>query len=382
MKFFAFHLMPYRVLDLEAAAKYRSPWIVLPNEFYDPELGSQLYREYIEQMVYAAKLGFDGICVNEHHQTAYGMMAAPNLLASILVERTRDLPVKVAVLGRALPLVNNPLTIAEEFAMLDVLSGGRIITGFVRGIGAEYHTMGVNPIFSHDRFHEAHDLIVRAWTEPGPFAFEGEHFNFRYVNLWPRPFQRPHPPIWIPSQGSRETIEWAAAPERKYPFIITFSPLASVLRYHQMYKQEAEKCGYEASGQQLGWATPIYVAETDEIARREAEPHVEALFNDFLRMSPEILFPPGYTSMASFLAIMANRKGTAFKRQTISELIELGTFIAGSPDTVRARIEEANAQSGFENLVCMLQFGTLPDELTQKNTQMFAEEVMPKLRVA
>jgi alkanesulfonate monooxygenase SsuD/methylene tetrahydromethanopterin reductase-like flavin-dependent oxidoreductase (luciferase family) len=380
VKFYAFHLMPYRAVDLEAAAKYRSHWVVLPNDFYDPEKGSELYREYIEQLVYAANAGFDGICVNEHHQTAYGMMPAPNLLASVLIERTRDLPVKVAILGRALPLVSNPLTIAEEFAMLDVLSKGRVITGFVRGIGAEYHTMGVNPIFSHDRFHEAHDLIVRAWTETGPFAFEGEHYNFRYVNVWPRPYQRPHPPIWIPSQGSRETIEWAARPEHKYPFIITFSPLASVLRYHKMYRDQAEKYGYEVAGEQLGWATPIYVAETDEIARREAGPHIESLFNNFLRMTPEMLFPPGYTSMASFLAIMANRKGTAFKPLSVDELNESGTFVVGSPATVRARLEEAHAQSGFKTAICMLQFGTLPDELVRKNTQMFAEEVMPKLR--
>src|SRR5258708_30550727 len=117
MKFCAVHLMPYRVLDLAGAAKYRSPWVALPNEFYDPAKGADLYREYIEQMVFAAKLGFDGICVNEHHQTAYGMMPAPNLLASILIERTRDLDVKAPILGRALPPVSNPLTIAEASAM-------------------------------------------------------------------------------------------------------------------------------------------------------------------------------------------------------------------------------------------------------------------------
>jgi alkanesulfonate monooxygenase SsuD/methylene tetrahydromethanopterin reductase-like flavin-dependent oxidoreductase (luciferase family) len=380
MKFSAFHLMPYRELDLNEAAKYRSSWVILPNDFYDPDKGSKLYHEYLDQLVYAARLGFDGICVNEHHQTAYGMMPAPNLLASILIDRTRDLDVKVAVLGRALPLVNNPLAIAEEFAMLDNLSGGRLIAGFVRGIGAEYHTTGVNPIFSHDRFHEAHDLMVRAWTEIGPFAFQGDHYDFRYVNVWPRPVQRPHPPIWIPSQGSRETIEWAADPARKYPFIITFSPLASVLRYHKMYREQANKFGYEADGGQLGWAVPIYVAETDDIARREAGAHVEALFNSFLRLTPEMLFPPGYTSIASYLAIMANRKGTAFKPMTVDELIDSGTFVAGSPSTVRARLEEAHGQTGFRNTICMLQFGTLPDELVRKNTQMFAEEVIPKLR--
>ena len=116
-------------------------------------------------------------------------MPAPNIIASALVARTKK--VKVAILGRALPLVNNPLNIAEEFAMLDNLSRGRIIAGFVRGIGTEYHATGISPSFSHERFHEAHDLIVGAWTKPGPFEFEGEHFNFRYVNIWPRPYQQP-----------------------------------------------------------------------------------------------------------------------------------------------------------------------------------------------
>ena len=86
--------------------------------------------------------------------------------------------------------------------MLDNLSKGRIIAGFVRGIGSEYHSSGTNPYFSHERFHEAHDLIIKAWTEPGPFAFDGNHFSLQYVNLWPRPYQSPHPPVWIPSQGS------------------------------------------------------------------------------------------------------------------------------------------------------------------------------------
>ena len=120
------------------------------------------------------------------------MMPAPNLIASALIQRTKT--VQIAILGRALPLVNNPVYIAEEFAMLDNLSKGRIIAGFVRGIGSEYHSSGTNPYYSHERFHEAHDLIIRAWTEPGPFAFEGEHFNLNYVNLWPRPYQTPHPP--------------------------------------------------------------------------------------------------------------------------------------------------------------------------------------------
>jgi alkanesulfonate monooxygenase SsuD/methylene tetrahydromethanopterin reductase-like flavin-dependent oxidoreductase (luciferase family) len=379
MKFFAFHLMPYRHLDFEKAAAYKSFWIDFPNTFYDRDRGADLYEEYIEQLVLAGHSGFDGICVNEHHQTAYGMMPAPNLIASILIDRTRNTNVKVAVLGRALPLVGNPINIAEEYAMLDNISKGRLIAGFVRGIGCEYHSTGVNPVYSHDRFHEAHDLIVRAWTEAGPFSHHGEHYDFDYVNCWPRPVQQPRPPIWIPSQGSAETITWAAHPSRKYPFVVTFSPLESVLRYQMMYRQEAERFGYEASGDQLGWAAPIYVAETDAIARRESEAHVEALFNEFLHIPPELLFPPGYTSAASLKAIMKARKGMAFDRQTFDQLVEKGTFIVGSAATVREKLEAAHARTGFNNLVCMVQFGTLPDALVRKNIQALSEEVLPKL---
>jgi alkanesulfonate monooxygenase SsuD/methylene tetrahydromethanopterin reductase-like flavin-dependent oxidoreductase (luciferase family) len=156
MKFVLFHLMPYRSLDFNAAKKYRSVWTVLPNSFYDPRKGAEDYEAYIEQLVSGEKLGFDIIAVNEHHQTAYGLMPAPNLIASALIQRTKA--VRIGVFGRALPLVNNPINIAEEFAMLDNLSKGRLVVGFVRGIGSEYHTSGVNPAFSHERFHEAHEV--------------------------------------------------------------------------------------------------------------------------------------------------------------------------------------------------------------------------------
>src|SRR5262249_14661657 len=125
MKLVSFHLMPYRPLDLAEAAKHRSAWVVLPNRLYDPKKGAEEYAAHIDALVYAEELGFDAIGVNEHHQTAYGLMPAPNLIASALIQRTKR--VEIAILGRALPLVNNPIYIAEEFAMLDNLSKGRII---------------------------------------------------------------------------------------------------------------------------------------------------------------------------------------------------------------------------------------------------------------
>ena len=380
MKFACFTLMPYRPLDMAERNKHRSAWVLLPNSLYDPKKGADEYDSYINQLVYAEKLGFDIIAVNEHHQTAYGMMPAPNLIASALIQRTTTC--KVAVLGRALPLVNNPMTIAEEFAMLDTLSRGRLIAGFVRGIGTEYHAMGINPAFSHERYLEAHDMIVQAWTRPGPFEFEGEHYNNRYVNLWPRPYQTPHPPIWVPSQGSSETIAWAAAPERKYPFLVTFAAQDLVVRYLNMYRDQAKKFGYEAGGEQLGWAAPIYVAETEERARAEAKAGADSLFNDYLYNPWEMLLPPGYMSISSMKATVKMRKalGSRPRTHTIDSLIDSGTVIAGTPKTVREKIEKVRDQTGVDNLVAMLQFGVMSDELALRNMELFATEVMPHLR--
>jgi luciferase-like monooxygenase len=135
--------------DLAEAAKHRSPWVVLPNCLYYPVKGAEEYAGRLDALVYAEELGFDAIGVNEHHQTAYGLMPAPNLIASALIQRTET--IKIAILARALPSVNNPIYTAEEFATLDNLSKGRIIAGFVGAIGSEYHSSRTNPYFSHER---------------------------------------------------------------------------------------------------------------------------------------------------------------------------------------------------------------------------------------
>jgi alkanesulfonate monooxygenase SsuD/methylene tetrahydromethanopterin reductase-like flavin-dependent oxidoreductase (luciferase family) len=378
MKVFFFHLMPYADLDLSYADRYNSAWVTLPNSYFDPKVGQRLYNRYIGELELADQLGFDGICVNEHHQTAYGLMPAPNLIAAALARSTRN--AKIAILGRALPLVNNPVSIAEEFAMLDHLSGGRIITGFVRGIGSEYFASGVNPTHSHARYYEAHELILRAWTETGPFRFRGRHYEFDYVNLWPRPLQQPHPPVWIPSQGSSETIEWAAAAERKYTYLQTFSPINSAKKASDLYRQVAERHGYEAEPSQMGWAVPIYVAETDEIARRELKPHIEAFFNKFLRFPLEMRLPPGYSSIASTKSLIESKFATRANATTIDSLMDLGMVVAGSSATVRDTLLHYQRELGFGHLIAMLQVASLPADLTDKNLGLFASEVMPFLR--
>jgi alkanesulfonate monooxygenase SsuD/methylene tetrahydromethanopterin reductase-like flavin-dependent oxidoreductase (luciferase family) len=378
MKFFMFHLMPYADLDLSYSRDHDAAWVTLPNSYYDPVKGHKLYNRYLDELEFGEAVGFDGLCVNEHHQTAYGLMPVPGILAGALSRRTTT--AKIAILGRALPLLNNPLTVAEEFAMLDNITAGRFIAGFVRGIGAEYHSWGANPAESHGRFHEAHDLIIRAWTEPGPFRFEGKYYQFEYVNPWPRPYQTPHPPIWIPSQGSSETIEWASHPSRRYTYLQTFSPVSALKRYMGMYKNHAETYGYEATEEQLGWAVPTYVAETDEVARREAKLHIENFFNKFLRKPQEMLLPPGYLSLKSMQGVRQAKGAITGAERTIDELTESGIFLCGSAETVRQQIETYQREIGFGTILPMLQFGTLPADLTRKNIELFAEGVMKVIR--
>ena len=379
MKTFMFHLMPYAALDMKEREKHASAWVKLPNSLYDPKVGHELYNRYLDELELAAELGFDGITVNEHHQNAYGLMPSPVVMAAALSRRTAD-TCKIAILGNAFALREHPLTLAEEHAMIDCITGGRLITGFVRGIGAEFYSMAANPTLSHERHMEAHDLVVRAWTEKGPFAFEGKHYHFEYVNVWPRPYQQPHPPIWCPSLGSTETIEWAAHPDRKYVYAQNYSPFKNVCKFLDQYREVAQvQYGYEASSDQIGWTAPVYIAETDEKAVEEATEHMEALFNKFLYLPFEQLFPPGYLTLQSYKRVAAHKRGI-MGSQTMEALMESGVVIVGSPDTVRRKIIECHEVLGFGTFVALLQFGTLPADKTASNIRYFAEEVIPALQ--
>ena len=375
MQFYFFHLMPYPYMPEDYLDRYETSWVTIPNELYDPEIGHQLYNDYLDVFEAADRLGYDGICVNEHHQTCYGLMPSPNIMAGALARRTSN--AKIAILGNAICLRDHPLRVAEEVAMLDVITKGRIISGFVRGVGDEYISFSMDPTTSRDRFLEAHDLIIRAWTETGPFAFEGKHYTFRYVNTWPRPYQKPHPPVWLPSQGSIETVIFAA--ERRYPYMQVFSPFSTVKRILDEYKKQAENFGYETPPEQLGWAVPVYVADTDEKAWAEAETHVDFLFNKLLRRPFHQFFPPGYLTEKSMARVVGDKKigGTHFDPR---ELNEKGMILVGSPSTVRERLADCQEQTGMGLLVVLLHFGSMPKEMTLENIDLFAKEVMPHFR--
>ncbi len=380
MQFFNFHLMPWPHVpdDFDDRSKYPSAWVTFSNEHYDPDRGQDLYNRYLDELEYAEKLGFDGVCVNEHHQNTYGTMPSPNIIAALLARRTSRM--KIAMVGNGLPLRDHPIRVAEEIAMLDVVTGGRIISGFVRGIGAEYYSMGVNPTHSLARFREAHDLIIRAWTETGPFNFDGEHYQVRYVNVWPRPYQKPHPPIWIPGFGSKETMGWCADPARKYPYLAVYMSDDLVKTYFDQYRDEAQKQGYTASPYQMGHLLPIYVAETDERAREEAEEHVLWLYHKGLRMPLNFLFPPGYVTHQSMKHILNIADELDYSKMSFDDFNSKGYCVVGSVETVKQRLVESIGKLGYGILLSLLQIGAMPHHQTIKNMELFATEVIPYLQ--
>jgi alkanesulfonate monooxygenase SsuD/methylene tetrahydromethanopterin reductase-like flavin-dependent oxidoreductase (luciferase family) len=377
MQYYFFHLMSWPYLPEDFAQKYDSAWVWLPNSLYDPVKGRDLYAEYLTTLAYADELGFDGICVNEHHQNAYGLMPSPNLMAAALSQRTKRC--KLAVIGNALPLYNPPLRVAEEFAMLDVMSGGRLVAGMVIGGGPEYFTYQVNPTHARERFREALDLILKAWTTPGPFTWNSKHYFFQYVNPWPRPFQQPHPPIWIPGVGSLETIEFVA--QRRYSYMgIPYYPLTAFERVFGLFREACQKAGYTSKPEQMGWGVPIYVAETDRQAREEFEPHLWYFIRNLLKGIS--IAPPGYTSPRSALQILRNRGQFLSEVKTWDD-IEKGVYaIVGSPETVRQKLNEYRKRLGCGVILTGCQTGALPHELARKSMEILAREVLPKAREA
>lgn len=372
MLFNLFHLMPWQHLDPSHKDEYDSAQLILPSSFYDPEKGSELYNEYLDQLEYAETLGFDAVCINEHHSSAYGLMPSPNLIAAMLARRTER--IKIAILGNAIALREHPLRVAEEIAMLDNVTKGRIISGFVRGIGWEYYGQGIDPNTSRERFNEAHDLIVKAWKSTDVFEWHSKHYHFRYANVWPRPYQDPHPPVWIPGTGSGETMKWVA--ENHYNYMSVFAPAKVIKKWFDGFRTAANNAGYEPDPEQLGWLVPVFIGDTHEKAREEARPHLEWLYQTGLRLRTEFFQPPGYLSEAS-LRNLVTRGGKPFSETSYQELLDLQYVVVGSEESVAEQLEELRQDLGFGNLLSLLQIGTMSHARTIENMERFAKGVIP-----
>lgn len=381
MKISFFHLMPYQGLPEDFEQRFRSAWVDLPNENYDPELGRTLYGDYLEEFQRADALGYDGICVNEHHSNAYGLMPSPNLMAAILSRTTSN--AALIVLGNSIALYQPP-RVAEELAMLDVLSGGRVVAGLPVGTSMDTtFSYGQVPIQLRERHAEAHDLIIQAWTRREPFSFNGKYNKLRYVNVWPRPLQQPHPPIWLPGSGSLETWDWVLKRNYVYCYLSYWGYLRGK-KALDGFRERAAELDVDDNPYRTGFLQLIAVSETDARAEQEYFPHVEYFYKKLLRVYSPFSESPGYRSIESMRAGVHPHVGKESQKLAQDlrwkDMVEQGHIIAGSPATVRDRLKEAIKLLGVGHLMCLLHIGSMPKDLTMKNLELFANEVMPSVK--
>lgn len=283
-----------------------------------------------------------------------------------------------AVVGNALPLYDHPIRVAEEMAMLDVITGGRMISGQVIGHGPEYYSYGVNPTYARERFREAHELIIKAWTEDGVFSWEGKHYNLRYVNVWPKPVQKPHPPIWIPGIGSLETMEYVAKKRFSY-FALPYFHFDVYRRNFEQFREYCHKERYAMNPEQAGYLIPVYVGETDEKAREEYQQHLWYFMKKLLLLPPEQAFPPGYITPRSYQNVIGSfsRRHYMGTQNTWEDLMDGRFILAGSPATVREQLLSIIKELGVGILMPLFQIGSLPHHLAVKSASLFATEVLP-----
>jgi alkanesulfonate monooxygenase SsuD/methylene tetrahydromethanopterin reductase-like flavin-dependent oxidoreductase (luciferase family) len=384
MKLMWFHLMPYTELPEDFRDKHPSVWVDIHSSLFDPRRAHHMYNDFIDELEFAAECGFDAVCVNEHHSNGYGLMPSPNLIASALARRTSD--TALCVMGNSLALYNPPTRVAEEFAMIDVISGGRLIAGFPVGTPMDTcFAYGQNPSMLRERYYEAHDLVLRAWTEQDTFAFNGRFNQQRYVNIWPRPIQKPHPPIWIPGGGSVETWRWCAETDHVYAYLSYFGYKAGQATM-QGFWDEMARLGKDRNPYRSGFLQFVGVAETREEAYRLYREPAEYFYGRCLHVDPRFANAPGYTSEATQRAgvvgqvaqVARMRRFDALARE-MDAIVEKGYVIIGSPDEVAAQLKEVATDLNVGHLMLLMQFGNMGKDLAMYNTRLFAEKVMPQL---
>ena len=314
--------------------------LTFSNRNYDAVEGSRLYNERLEQYVLAEQVGFDGIMLNEHHNAPFCMQSQITVWASVLAAVTER--VKIVLLGTPLPTLENPVGAAESLSMIDMLSKGRLVAGIVRGGGAEQFANNVNPAYNRDRFTEAHDLIVKTWTEPGPWRWEGDHYQFRVVNPWAMPLQKPHPYIWVPGTASPETIEWCA--EHRYPYIALNTSIETTQVMWDLYDETAQRIGYRAGPEHRGYLLRVHVQDTEERALENARQFMWMRGEFAGTGQPEYALPPGYSSPSKRRenVELINRRvsDTRLRSRPFEAQRKDRAIVAGTPDQV---VEELRA---------------------------------------
>jgi alkanesulfonate monooxygenase SsuD/methylene tetrahydromethanopterin reductase-like flavin-dependent oxidoreductase (luciferase family) len=334
-----------------------------------------------------------------------------NLEAAVLARITQKL--KIVLLGNVLPIWDDPLWLVEELAVIDLISRGRLVSGWVRGTGRESISHNAQPPFNWERFQEAHDFIIKAWTTPGPFRWEGEHYQYRYVNPWMRPYQQPHPQIWIPGIMSKSTVTWAA--KHRYPYVMLDSQLELTSQVYEFYREQAREFGFEAGTHHLGYMFKVHVDETEELAYETGRKMIEGPSNVFLdgsngrpnpwaqnlpglnprgnsNMLPTIQYyavrnargigpdgknqaPPPFTEAATTKEEHDNRR-----RKIFDGLLDRYACIVGTPDTVIPKIRHVLETLRPGNIFIWHGDGDFSHEDTTRGVRLMGEYVLPAIR--
>jgi len=350
------------------------PETIQTNRFCDPRVAARTVSEHMEEFELSEELDFDGTLINEHHFTYFSLNPSSTPLAAALIARTRR--IKVGVIGHVLPL-RHPVHTAEEFAQLDVLSGGRFIGGVVRGVPQEYVSYNIDPFTSRQRFAESYDIMHKCLTEE-LFDYEGRFYNLKAVSIWPLPLQNPLP-IWMPA-GSADTIEFAA--ERRIPIARVWEPPESFQDVFDYYRQVAnEKFGWQPGPEYTIGARYVHVSDTNEHAIEECRDAVMYV-RRLATFSRPVQIPapvPGMNSDRSF-EFRRQPKGMPGPGVPFEQLRDEGFIVCGDPDYVADWLERDANLSGYGRLLCMFHVGCLRHEQVMRSKRLFAEHVMPRLR--
>jgi len=385
MRVFVFDLLPYKEhLDhLKVGAEL--PW-PLPRRHFAPGVAVDTYAEHLVAWEAMDRLGYDGVGFNEHHTSPYGLMNSPNLMAASAAQRTKR--IKLLIYGNLLPL-HEPLRLAEELAMLDCLSNGRIVSGFARGIPREYNVYRVPLSESRDRFEEAWEIIRRAWTEE-EFSYNGKYWSYEDVAIWPRPVQQPHPPVWVPVSGSQETIEWAGRHDVPItPGLVPTRGLREdIIRY---YARCLAEHGHRITPDHLIIQASAYVADSKARAVAEAGPYTlyfnRTLFSHGNVSEASRQREAGYLSAGSFDYVRPENLPSVsgsrdrFRGMTLDSVARDAEQMPwGTPSEVIERIIDAADHAGAGTVLVNMNRGAMPHEMFMEQIRRFGTEVLPALQ--
>jgi alkanesulfonate monooxygenase SsuD/methylene tetrahydromethanopterin reductase-like flavin-dependent oxidoreductase (luciferase family) len=392
MKVTMFHFMPHRDLPEDYPPKgLASAWVDTPWwQYGDADKVTDYYNWSIDEMMLAAKLGFDAIGTNEHHQNPYGFMCNPNLFGATLAKMTRDQGLNDVALLQLGATISScpPIRLAEEYAVIDCISGGRLIAGLPTGLGNDVSVSnGITPMEHRERWREGIELILKAWTAKEFFAWNGKYNQLPKVNLWPRPVQDPHPPIVIPGAASSST--WDFCHERNLPYAyLSYFGGKSAYNVLDRFWERAGAKGRDKNPYRASFLQIVGVGETDRKAEEEFSKHVEYFYHKLLHLPLYYINPPGNADYKSLLHILSSGTSmlqigdftTDLKRFTAKDMIEKEFVVVGSPATVRDRLEAMAKRLNVGHLMVVLQFGSMSHGLAKKNIDLFAREVLPHLQ--